>query len=320
MIKATIPWNVKQIVKMFDNKCLCFDNAIQRGEVWDKKRKSLLIDSMLRNYPVPPMYTIKTNETVVTPKGNVAVFDCIDGKQRCNAISSFVHNQFALEGLADESLNGKKYEDLDDEQKDDLNSYSITVYYFTDITDEEVCEMMSRLNNGKPLTGIENARIKSKCLNVIAGLANHRLFTEHMTETALRGYHNEDVVLKTKLQLVDNMFELSTKNVRGAYESEIKETEMLKEIFDKTAEVLDIVADGSKKMLKKMIKKTNLVAVIYFVGKHMDVSADEIAAHLILFFDNSDDLAEYDSYCTNGTNHSLNVTARNDILNKSFAD
>ena len=126
MIKATIPWTAKQIAKMFDNHCLRFDNAVQRGEVWDKKRKSLLIDSILRGYPIPPMFTIKTNQTVETPKGNVAVFDCIDGKQRCYAINAFKNNQLTLEGLApigEVELNGKTYNDLPEDLKDEFDSY-----------------------------------------------------------------------------------------------------------------------------------------------------------------------------------------------------
>ena len=45
MTKANISWNINQIVKGMANGTIRFDNAIQRGYVWDKKRASLLIDS-----------------------------------------------------------------------------------------------------------------------------------------------------------------------------------------------------------------------------------------------------------------------------------
>ena len=63
MIKASIPWTCKQVHKMTTNGSLIFDNAIQRGFVWDKNRQSLLIDSILRGFPVPPFYTIKDGRT-----------------------------------------------------------------------------------------------------------------------------------------------------------------------------------------------------------------------------------------------------------------
>ena len=42
--KANINWTAKQLSKMVDKNSINFDNAVQRGYVWDKKRKSLLID------------------------------------------------------------------------------------------------------------------------------------------------------------------------------------------------------------------------------------------------------------------------------------
>ena len=42
--KANISWTAKQIVKMVDKGTINFDNAVQRGYVWDNTRKSMLID------------------------------------------------------------------------------------------------------------------------------------------------------------------------------------------------------------------------------------------------------------------------------------
>ena len=43
--KANISWSVKQVVKMIRNGNIKFDNAVQRGYEWDKKRASLLVHS-----------------------------------------------------------------------------------------------------------------------------------------------------------------------------------------------------------------------------------------------------------------------------------
>lgn len=45
--RANINWNARQLAKMAQNGSIRFDNAVQRGYVWDDKRKSLLIHSML---------------------------------------------------------------------------------------------------------------------------------------------------------------------------------------------------------------------------------------------------------------------------------
>ena len=86
MVKAGIAWNAKQIAKMAEKGTLTFDNAIQRGFVWDNSRMSLLVDTMIRDYPIPPFYTIK-----IEHDGN-KVYDCIDGKQRSTTICKFRNN------------------------------------------------------------------------------------------------------------------------------------------------------------------------------------------------------------------------------------
>lgn len=315
MIKANIQWNAKQISKMFDNNCLKFDNIIQRGNVWDVKRQSLLVDSMLKGFPVPPMYTIKSDEKVKTPKGMVSVFDVIDGKQRCTAINKFKNNQFKLTGI-DSEYEGLTYDELSDDQKDTFDSYSLTVYFFTEIEEEEVAEMMSRLNNGKALSGIENARIKAKDLNSIVTLASHSLFGKSLSESAIKGYTNEDCVLKTYLQVFEKNNELSIKNVKRIYENHAfssDEKDTLNSVFSKTENVLDkIKAERKKSIVRKALKKANFITVLYAISQNQERDVSYLANKIGAFFDNVPD--SYIAVTTNGTNHSDNVSKRNKIM------
>lgn len=338
MEKSTISWSVKQIARAVELGSMTFDNAIQRGHVWDIKKQSLFVDSLIRSYPVPPMYTIKTNiDAPDSCKKGSKVYDCIDGKQRCEAIRAFRHNEFALEGLDDdeEELNGKIYDELTEEQKDAFDSYTLVVYFFTDITDDEVSDMMSRLNNGKPLTGVENARIKCKNLPVIISLAKNSLFTDFMSETAIKGYHNEDVVIKTAMQVYCDTFELSSKNVKSAYESfDLSEDKIkfLNTVFDFVKGTINAIRLISKKAARKVLSKTNLVSIIFLAAtsvpvEEMEATGDEnkekFAKFLSEFFIGGEKyLSSYNIYneaCTNGTNHKNNVVTRNDILHTEYA-
>lgn len=337
MTKANISWNVKQIANAVKLGSMTFDNAIQRGHVWDAKRQSLFIDSLLRNYPVPAIYTIKTD--IDAPEGckkGSKVFDCIDGKQRCEAIRKFRNNELALVGLEpiianngeELDINGKTYQELPEEMRDAFDSYVMTVYFFVDITDDEISEMMSRLNNGKPLTGVENARIKAKNLHGIIELSNHGLFWENMSEKAIAAYNNEDVVIKTALQMFEHQYELSTKNVKEAYERLELDADMqnrLARVFDMTRDVLNIVKENVRKpIFHKIVKKTNLVNVIYLVSQNEDGDYEELADFIGYFFDEKPSQTfavyrnRYNEASTDGTNHASNVTARNDALSEAF--
>ena len=330
MVKATIPWSAKQIAKMYDTGCLKFDNVIQRGEVWDKKKKSLFVDSLLRDYPTPPLFTIKTDEKIKDNRGrDISVFDCIDGKQRSTTISQFRNNQFPLSGLetipledgSEMELNGLTYDELPEELRDAFDSYSINVYYFSDITDDEVCEMMSRLNNGKPLTTVENARIKARDLANLIELGSHQLFKDYLTETALKGYQNEDIVIKTYIQLTRPEDPcLDSKYIRDGYR-DIEFSDDIKArlngIFDKALETVSLIENiASKQVFRKVIKKTNLLSIISLM--ETDASAETIAQKVTEFFDTQDARISvsdaYNEASLSGTNHGPKVKTRMDTI------
>lgn len=335
MTRAALSWNINQVVKGIENGTITSDNAIQRGFVWDKKRMSLLIDTVLRDYTIPPIYTIKTEEVIKVKSKEVSVYDLIDGKQRTTTFAKFMNNEFRLEGLEtfvqsdgeEVDINGKTFEELDEDMQDTFKSYGLTVYYFSDITDEEISDMMSRLNNGKPLTGTENARIKAKNLPEIQQLASHKLLTDNLSETALRGYANEDIIIKIAL-LLNEQSELSTKNVRNAYETFTFGENTVSEITN----ILDFVADAieaatdDKKVIKRITSKANLITVLYVAKQFMEISKedyeDKVSIYgdkLSQFFDGDNGATiseDYNEACTNGTMRATNVITRNDELYK----
>lgn len=78
--------------------------AYQRRLRWPNKKKSLLIESFLLNIPVPPIFLFERDYNE---------YEVIDGRQRLDAISSFLTNDFALTGLEYwPELNRKRFRDL----------------------------------------------------------------------------------------------------------------------------------------------------------------------------------------------------------------
>ncbi len=73
----------------------------QRRLVWDRKKKSLFIESLLMNIPVPPVFLYETD---------LSRYEVMDGQQRLNTILEFYGNQLKLTGLDTWSpLNGLTY-------------------------------------------------------------------------------------------------------------------------------------------------------------------------------------------------------------------
>ena len=82
-------WTVRKVVSNYKNGITVFDNAVQRGLVWDIERKSRLIRSTILNRPIPPIYASKHEE----------IYSNLDGKQRSHTYVEFLDDEFVLEGL-----------------------------------------------------------------------------------------------------------------------------------------------------------------------------------------------------------------------------
>lgn len=152
--KANITWTIKQIAKMNGLGRFKFDNVYQRSLVWEQMRKSGLIHSLIEGFPVPPLYARRVDGKI---------YDFLDGKQRLNTVCEFLNNEFSLVGISDVELddgsfvdiNGMKFEDLPEELQDRVKDYNFVIYYYEDITDEQVRVLFCKLNNGKPLSAKE---------------------------------------------------------------------------------------------------------------------------------------------------------------------
>jgi Protein of unknown function DUF262 len=76
----------------------------QRRHRWDQKKQSRLIESLLMNVPVPPIFLFE-NE--------LSRYEVMDGQQRLTSIIEFYSNTLELQGLEVwTNLQGKKYKDL----------------------------------------------------------------------------------------------------------------------------------------------------------------------------------------------------------------
>lgn len=328
--KANITWSAKQITKMVGNGKITFDNAIQRGLVWTKEKKSLLIDSMIQGYPIPPFFAKKKES---------GIYDMLDGKQRMNSIADFINNDYELCNLeeityTDEEekekiidINGKKFEELPEEFQDKIKDFSFTIYYFDEgITDEEVNELFYRLNNGKPLSAIELTRVRAKSFSIISNIGKHKIFADALTESALSKYTNEDIVMKSYAILNDTEPSLDNKHIRNIVENtDFTEADQkqMEEIFDRIYEVHNLIKD--KKIQKKIYTRTHLLSILPTVWKSLqdglsEVQYKEFMEHFFAMTDDGVSISqEYNEAASKaGTGSKQKVKIRLDILEDEY--
>lgn len=144
-----------------------FDPEYQRrGDVWSDDKQSFLIDSIIKNYPMPPIFL----HQVIDSATGATKYNVIDGKQRLGAILRFINNEIELPSdydvgaFGDSRLNGKKFEDLNGELQEfkmQFWKYILSVEYIETSDIDVINNVFDRLNrNGEPLEPQELRKAK----------------------------------------------------------------------------------------------------------------------------------------------------------------
>lgn len=156
-----------------EENALKLDPEFQRKDgVWSRKNKSLFIESILLNIPIPSIYLSEDS------KGNLIV---IDGRQRLSTLFAYMNDEFPLSGLSIlEDLNRKKYSKLTGQYAkykskiEDRSLHVAKIRYGTD--DTFVIETFERVNTkGARLNAqeIRNAMYQGKCTKLLNNISDH---------------------------------------------------------------------------------------------------------------------------------------------------
>ncbi len=294
--RKSFPRTARDLKVMYEKRNLSFDNAVQRSFVWKNtakdNRMSMLIDSMMRGLPVPPMYCNCIFEDIKNK-----TYDFLDGKQRTTTIVKFLKDEFPLVNIPtfenedgeEQDFNGLVFSQLPEDIQDAIKTYSLTVYYYENMDQEDAEEMFRRLNNGKSLTAIELTRVNAVSGEKIRKLAGHDLFKIALSERALSSYANEDIVIKTWILLYSDKKSFETKNVRPVIKNTVitdVQAEEIKKIFDKIMGVYNEL-NNDKKIIKKIFNKNNLISLVTIAKKIIDenIDIDKFKEWIIQFYE-----------------------------------
>jgi len=114
----------------------------QRRAVWSDKARSYLIDTVLRNLPVPKIFM----RQYLDDAGRT-IREIVDGQQRIRTILSYFQNGFpVMQVHGGDEYGGKYYEDLPKENREGFLNYNISVDVLIGASDVEVLDIFARLN------------------------------------------------------------------------------------------------------------------------------------------------------------------------------
>ena len=320
MQRFNINWTAKALANQMEKGKVNYDNAVQRNLVWDVEKKSLLIHSMIYGFAVPAMYFTRDEN---------GVYDSLDGKQRSNAISEFLHDEFALsvdtptvldDNGCVEDISGLYFSQLPEWAQDRIKDYNLTIYYYEDMTETEIREFFRRLNNGKPLSAIELTRANVPSLIIFQQLAKHSAIQFVVSEAGRKRFTDEMIAMQLYQLITEESPDFSTKPFRE-WASKV---EVDSEILDTINAGLDTfmvfakgLIDVNNKVLRTVKGRTHFISCAYYccLAVEHDVSQNEINRTLTEFFSGHPSISpEYNHTVSAGSAKPTSVQTRRDVM------
>lgn len=291
---------------------IIFTHKLQRREnCWNKNQKSLLLDSLLRGYPVNPVYIVADEKHAV-----------IDGVQRLSTCYSYVNNGFALSknlepvkiGENTYEIAGKKFSKLDEVVKDELMSAQIQVYEITQYTDKEVRAMFSRLNGGKPLNTAQKLtpEMSDELSAVVSDIMSHPFFAKVLTPAQLKSSVDLSIAIEVLM-----LSEMNNEYDFGSF-SKTDKAKFVQYYNDKInteksnliKQALDKINEAFEENVK--IPKTSISFIIYTYYRCIKdkKSTTKLTDLVKQFVDEYDSNEEYKASLQDGTSSAESVKSR----------
>ena len=135
-------YTISDFIDWHSRKQLILAPDFQRGSVWTPSARVFLIDTILKDLPIPQVFI----RTRIDSTNQQVIREVVDGQQRLRAILDFGSEKLKLTSKAPDH-SGKTYSGLNDDDKETFLSYRIPVVQLINASDAEVLEVFARLNS-----------------------------------------------------------------------------------------------------------------------------------------------------------------------------
>lgn len=197
--------DISWFLDLYRQEKIDLDPPYQRKSVWSGRDRRFFIDTVLRNYPSPPIYLCKK----IDDKGNIT-YDVVDGKQRLETIFLFFNNKISAgRDFGDDRVNGKRWKKINEEKqyREIFLNYEIIVEHVTipDNASITINEVFDRLNrNSRKLTEQElrHAKYDGWFISFCEKMADNSFWEQVKIATKARTKRMRDVQFISELLMV----------------------------------------------------------------------------------------------------------------------
>jgi hypothetical protein len=221
----------------------------QRKYIWKEDRSSLLIESIIMNVPIPPLYFAEEID------GKWLV---IDGLQRLSAIKKFYENEYGLKKLEIiRELEGLKYKDLPPKSKGLLDDGLLRVNVIKKNSHPDIkYDIFMRLNKGAVnLTDQElrNCLYRGKLNDLAKELVNYQNYLDILGQKTPHPRFNDAEYIIRFLAFYNNLIEENGKYRIKNYKGSLKY--LINNFMEDNRNPDDDVLNGYSDLFKTSIDK-----------------------------------------------------------------
>jgi len=146
-------WTVETLYGQIQKGNVDLNPSFQRRDVWDVKKKSAFIESLMLGIPVPQI-------VIAQKKNERGKYIVLDGKQRLLSIRDFYDGRYALSGLSVlKELQGFHCDRLPEGWKDSLDNSTVRAVRITGwCRDSVLYTVFHRLNTGSVSLSLQELR------------------------------------------------------------------------------------------------------------------------------------------------------------------
>lgn len=195
-----LEYPIEILISIYEDKEI-FIPDYQREYVWDDKRASRFIESVIIGLPIPFIFVADANDN--EDRELDGRLEVIDGSQRIRALKKFLQNNLKLDNLKKlTELNGCTFSDLLPSRQRRFKRETIRLIELSEKADEEVRrDMFDRLNTGgihlNPME-VRRGQANSRYLVFIRELSQDAKFQEMapLGEAAIKRRDYEEMVVR----------------------------------------------------------------------------------------------------------------------------
>lgn len=137
-------YSILDIVRLLNSGELAIQPKYQRRRTgWPLTAKTALIDTIMNNFPLPPIYL----RDFVNDEGKRRK-EIIDGQQRISTILEFYNNEFNLsKNIFDENFVGQTYSHLPKNEQQMIEDFEVSFISVRGASESDIISIFSRLNS-----------------------------------------------------------------------------------------------------------------------------------------------------------------------------